>query len=147
MPLLDPDFVSRLDRLEILSRKILEGKLRGEHTARKHGPSAEFADHRNYTPGDDPRFIDWNILARLDRLLVKIFLAEQEPFLYLVLDQSKSCDFGQPNKAIYIKQVAAALGFVGLVNHHRVKILALGGGPIKQAGPLHSRFVLPRMIK
>src|ERR1700683_3563037 len=99
MPLLDADFVARLDRLDVLSRKILEGKLRGEYAAHQRGAGAEFADFRNYTPGDDARYIDWNIYARLDRLLVKIFLAEQEPNLYLILDQSKSCDYGPPNEA------------------------------------------------
>src|SRR5580704_10898007 len=100
--LLDPDFISRLDRLDILSRKILAGKLRGEKLTRRTESSVDLADFRDYAPGDDPRFIDWNIYARLDRLLLKLFLAEEDFFLHVLMDTSRSCDYGEPNKWMYI---------------------------------------------
>src|SRR5215469_10026059 len=112
--LLDSSFMSRLDQLDIMSRKILAGKMKGERRSKRRGQSVEFADFRNYVIGDDLRFIDWNIYARLDRLFLKLFMEEEDLSLYVLCDVSKSCDFGNPNKAFYIKQVAASLGYIGL---------------------------------
>src|SRR5205809_7145615 len=115
--LLDPAFMARLDRRGVMSRKLLAGKMKGERRSKRRGQSVEFADYRNYVVGDDLRFIDWNIYARLDRLFLKLFLEEEDLSLYVILDVSKSCDYGEPNKAMYLKKVAAALGYVGLVNY------------------------------
>src|ERR1044071_5909541 len=109
--LLAPEFMARLDQLDLMSRKLLAGKMKGERRSKRRGQSVEFADYRNYVIGDDLRFIDWNIYARLEKLFLKLFLEEEDLSLYIVLDVSKSCDFGTPNKAFYIKQVAAALGY------------------------------------
>src|SRR6059036_3924147 len=126
--LLDPQFMARLDQLDLVSRKMLAGKMKGERRSKRRGQSVEFADYRNYTIGDDLRFIDWNIYARLDKLFLKLFLEEEDLALYVLLDVSKSCDYGTPDKALYIKQVAAALGYVGLVNYNRVHITAMSNG-------------------
>src|ERR1700748_3852420 len=115
--LLDPSCMARLDQLDLLSRKLLAGKLKGERRSKRRGQSVEFADYRNYVIGDDLRFIDWNIYARLDKLFLKLFLEEEDLSLYVLLDVSKSCDFGNPSKALYIKKVAAALGYIGLVHY------------------------------
>src|ERR1700759_5574694 len=72
--LIDPQFMSRLHQLRVLSRKLLAGKLKGERRSKRRGQSVEFADYRNYSIGDDLRFIDWNIYARLDKLFLKLFL-------------------------------------------------------------------------
>ena len=69
--LLDRDFISKLDQLSLVSRKILAGKMRGERISKRRGESAEFADYRNYVSGDDLRFLDWNIYARLNQLFVR----------------------------------------------------------------------------
>src|SRR5215813_3160415 len=114
--MLDPAFMARLDQLDIMSRKILAGKMKGERRSKRRGQSVEFADYRNYVVGDDLRFIDWNIYARLDRLFLKLFLEEEDLALYVLVDMSKSSDYGNPHKSLYIKQVAAALGYIGLVN-------------------------------
>src|SRR5687768_13377176 len=123
--LLDPQFMARLDQLDVMSRKLLAGKMKGERRSKRRGQSVEFADYRNYVIGDDLRFIDWNIYGRLDRLFLKLFLEEEDLSLYILVDVSKSGDFGTPNKTAYMKQVAAALGYVGLVNYNRVNIVAL----------------------
>src|SRR5437667_10364155 len=107
--LLDPGFMARLDQLDVMSRKMLAGKMKGERRSKRRGQSVEFADYRNYVVGDDLRFIDWNIYARLERLFLKLFLEEEDLALYVLVDVSKSCDYGSPNKAFYLKQVAAAL--------------------------------------
>ncbi|HUB24142.1 MAG TPA: DUF58 domain-containing protein [Tepidisphaeraceae bacterium] len=145
--LLDPDFVARLDRLDILSRKILAGKLRGERLTRHKGSSVDLADFRDYTPGDDIRFIDWNIFARLDRLLVKLFLAEEDFFLHILMDVSKSTDYGDPNKADYLRRLAAALGYVGLVNQGWVTITAMADRITAATSLLRGRKRLPELLR
>src|SRR5213595_1580506 len=134
--LLDPAFMARLDQLDVMSRKLLAGKLKGERRSKRRGQSVEFADFRNYVIGDDLRFIDWNIYARLDKLFLKLFLEEEDLSLYVLVDVSKSCDYGEPNKAMYIKQVAAALGYIGLVNYNRVTLAAFADGIIAETGAM-----------
>ncbi|HEY1685114.1 MAG TPA: DUF58 domain-containing protein [Tepidisphaeraceae bacterium] len=143
--LLDAAFTARLDQLDLLSRKILLGKLHGERRSKKRGQSVEFADYRNYVPGDDPRFIDWNIYARLDRLLLKLFTEEEDLVLYVICDISRSTEFGEPNKARYIKQVAAALSYIGLVNANRVHVAAIGK-EVRETGAIRGRTKVPRML-
>jgi uncharacterized protein (DUF58 family) len=119
-PLLDPEFLHKLEQLELVSRKIFVGRMKGERKSKRRGSSVEFADHRNYSIGDDLRHIDWNVYGRLDRLFLKLFLEEEDLHVYTLLDASLSMDYGEPTKLHYGKQVAAALAFVGLVNHDRV---------------------------
>src|SRR5688572_21550598 len=101
--LLDPAFMARLDQLDLVSRKILAGKMKGERRSKRRGQSVEFADYRNYTIGDDLRFIDWNIYARLDKLFLKLFLEEEDLALYILVDTSASMNYGEPHKALYAK--------------------------------------------
>jgi uncharacterized protein (DUF58 family) len=127
-PLLDPDFIARLERLEIVSRKIFHGKLRGERRSKRRGESVEFADYRNYVLGDDLRFLDWNIYARLGRLFIKLFLEEEDLHVNLLVDTSASMDVGQPVKSRYAMQIAAALAYIGLSNNDRVSVYAFSDG-------------------
>src|SRR5688500_9805535 len=145
-PLLDPTFMARLDQLDVMSRKMLAGKMKGERRSKRRGQSVEFADYRNYTIGDDLRFIDWNIYARLDKLFLKLFLEEEALSLYLMLDVSKSCDFGEPQKARYLKQVAAALGYIGLVNYNRVSVVAMADGIVAETGAIRGRRRVAQML-
>jgi uncharacterized protein (DUF58 family) len=119
-PLLDPEFLHRLEQLELVSRRIFVGRMKGERKSKRRGSSVEFAEHRNYAYGDDLRHIDWNVYGRLDKLFLKLFLEEEDLHVYTLLDTSLSMDFGKPTKLRYGKQVAAALSFIGLVNHDRV---------------------------
>lgn len=119
-PLLDPEFLAKLEQLELVSKKIFVGRMKGERRSKRRGSSVEFADHRNYSTGDDLRHIDWNVYGRLDKLFLKLFLEEEDLHVYTMLDTSLSMDFGTPTKLHYGKQVAAALAFIGLVNHDRV---------------------------
>jgi uncharacterized protein (DUF58 family) len=124
--LLSPQVLAQLERLELVTRKIFRGKLKGERRSKRKGQSVEFADFRNYVHGDDLRFIDWNTYARLDRLFLKLFLEEEDLHFYALIDASPSMDFGEPTKFMYAKQLAAALGFVGLIRADRVRIETLG---------------------
>src|SRR5438552_12069589 len=123
-PLLDPQFLARLEQLELVSRKIFLGRMKGERRSKKKGQSVEFADYRNYVVGDDLRFLDWNLYARLERLFIRLFMEEEDLHFHVLIDCSASMNFGEPTKLQYARQVAAALGFVGLVNLDRVVISA-----------------------
>ncbi|NLE37654.1 MAG: DUF58 domain-containing protein [Pirellulaceae bacterium] len=112
--------------MELLSRKVFRGRMKGERRSQRKGQSVEFADYRNYVPGDDLRFIDWNTFARLERLFLKLFLEEEDLHFYALLDASVSMSFGDPTKLRYAQQLAAALGFIGLIRGDRVKIETLG---------------------
>ena len=125
--LVGSDLVPRLESLDVASRKVFAGKLRGERRSKKRGESVEFADHRPYAVGDDLRHIDWNIFARLDALFLKLFLEEEDLSLHLVLDASASSDCGVPNKFVFQQRLAMALGYIGLVNHNRVACSVIGG--------------------
>ena len=144
--LLSAEFMARLDQLDVMSRKILSGKMKGERRSKRRGQSVEFADFRNYVIGDDLRFIDWNIYARLEKLFLKLFLEEEDLAVYVLVDISRSVDYGEPNKALYIKQVAAALGYIGLVNYNRVTIAAMSDGIVAETGAMRGRRNVARMI-
>src|SRR5215210_7452051 len=121
-PLLEPDFLARLEQLELVSRKIFLGRLKGERRSKRKGQSVEFADYRNYVVGDDLRFLDWNLFARLEKLFLRLFTEEEDLHFYVLIDNSLSMDFGSPTKLHFARQVAAALGFIGLVNLDRVVV-------------------------
>src|SRR2546428_267328 len=144
--LLDPQFLAKLEQLELASRKIFLGRLKGERRSKRRGQSVEFMDFRNYVIGDDLRFLDWNLYARLDRLFLRLFLEEEDLHISILIDASLSMDFGSPTKLHYAKQVAAALGFVGLVGSDRVVIEAFGEGASLTSAPLRGRRSLWRML-
>lgn len=147
LPLLSPDFLAKLESLELSSRRIFRGKIRGERRSARKGQSVEFADYRNYVAGDDLRFIDWNTYARLDRLFLKLFMEEEDLHVHLLLDASASMGFGEPSKLAYAKQVAAALGFVGLVHSDRVVIETLDQRTRQGGVVLRGRASVWRMLK
>lgn len=128
--LLGSALIARLSQLDVSSRKVFSGKLKGERRSKRRGSSVEFADHRPYVVGDDLRRIDWNIFGRLDRLFLKLFLEEEDLTLHLVIDASASTDCGDPSKFLFIQRAAAALAYIGLVNMHRVTITAIGERPL-----------------
>ena len=117
-----PEFLAQLERLSLLSRRAFRGSVKGERRSPRRGHSVEFADYRAYGIGDDLRYVDWNVYGRLDRLHVKLFVDEEDLCLHLLVDASASMAFGRPTKLEYAVRLAAALGFVGLVNHERVGV-------------------------
>lgn len=126
--LLDADFLASMDSLEVISRKILQGKVQGERRSRRRGQSVEFAGHRPYVAGDDLRHMDWNILGRLDQLFLKLFLQEQDLSLRIVTDFSASMEGGDPPKFQFARKLSAALAYLGLVNNDRVTVDIFGDG-------------------
>lgn len=115
----------KLERLAILSRQAISGKLQGERRSTKRGQSVEFADFRPYAPGDDFRRIDWNAYARLERFFIKLFIEEEDLTVHLVVDNSRSMDWGEPNKFVYAVKSAGALGYIALAGLDRVTVTAL----------------------
>jgi uncharacterized protein (DUF58 family) len=124
--LFDEATLRRLEQLAILSRRAMAGQLQGERRSPKRGQSVEFADFRPYALGDDIRRVDWNAYARLERFFVKLFVQEEDLTVHLLLDCSRSMDWGTPNKLRYALRAAGALGYVALVGLDRVTVTALG---------------------
>lgn len=122
--LFDEEFQRRLDYLAIVSRRIYAGRMRAERRSKKTGSGIEFADHRDYAPGDDFRYLDWNVYQRTGRLLVRLFEEEEDLSVYVIVDTSRSMGMGEPSKLVYGKKIAAALAYVALANLDRVSLLS-----------------------
>ena len=144
--LLSPELLARLERLELVSRKVFRGRMKGERKSKRKGQSVEFHDFRNYVAGDDLRLIDWNLYARLDQLFLKLFQEEEDLHFYALIDASESMNFGDPKKLKVAKQLAAALGYVGLCRADRVSVQALGP-PGRSAPVLRGRASLWKMLR
>lgn len=129
--LLSPLFMQSLDKLDVLSRKILAGKLQGDRRSKQRGQSVEFADYRPYVVGDDLRFIDWNLYARLDKLFLRLFMEEQDLSVTIAVDLSRSMHYGKPDKSHYARQLTAAMSYISLVNFNRVAVYAFGGAKME----------------
>ncbi|MFL5777867.1 MAG: DUF58 domain-containing protein [Chloroflexota bacterium] len=123
----DEAFLRQLERLLLLMRSPVRGGLKGGRRSVKRGQSVEFADYRDYTLGDDLRQLDWNVYARLERLFVKLFVEEEDVRVSLLVDASASMSSGRPEKLLFAKRVAAALGYIGLASEDRVSVSALTG--------------------
>jgi len=145
--LLTPEFMAKLDQLALVSRKIFAGKLRGERISKRKGESVEFADHRSYVIGDDFRFLDWNIYARLEKLFIKLFLEEEDLHISILVDVSKSMDWGEPGKSLYARRIAAAMAYIGLVNFDRVSLYTYADGLQNEIAGLRGRRLMFKVVE
>ena len=121
--LFDEELQRRLEVLALVARKIYRGRQRAERRTRKTGAGIEFADHREYAPGDDFRYLDLNVYQRTGRLLIRLFEEEEDLSVYVIVDTSRSMEMGSPAKLDYAKRIAAALSYVALANLDRVSVL------------------------
>lgn len=150
----DQSFLKKLEYLHIVAKKAFAGRLRAERRSRKTGAGIEFADHRDYTPGDDLRYLDWAVYGRMDRLLLRLFEEEEDLYIYLLIDGSTSMRLGAPPSATsflargpdgriakigYAAQVAAALAYVGLSNLDRVAIYEFADGLREKLPPARGK--------
>jgi uncharacterized protein (DUF58 family) len=121
--LLDPEFLRELEAL----RRRMEIRARsgaaGEHAAKRKGGSAEFQEHRAYSPGDDLRRVDWLAFARTGEPVLKLFRAEEDVVVRLLLDASASLDWGDPPKIEVARRLAAAFGYMALAGSQRAQLL------------------------
>jgi uncharacterized protein (DUF58 family) len=119
-PLFDSGFLKKLEMLTLVAKQLFRGDSRGERRSSIHGASVEFADFRPYVQGDDFRRIDWNAYAKFETLMLRLFVEEQELAVHILLDCSKSMDFGNPRKFDYARKIAAAIAYMALANTDRV---------------------------
>jgi len=137
--LFDEGFLKKLEYLYIVSKKVFAGRTRAERRTRKVGSGIEFADYREYVPGDDFRYLDWNIYGRMDKLLLRLFEEEEDLYIYLIVDASDSMQMGSPPKLHYAMQIAAALCYVGLANLDRVSIVTFADGLKERLPPARGK--------
>ncbi|MFK7849891.1 MAG: DUF58 domain-containing protein [Akkermansiaceae bacterium] len=116
--LTDPSFISQLEALNLLARRVLRGSLQADRRTQRRGTGITFADYAQYNPGDDYRAIDWKIYARTEELLVKLFEVEEDTTVYILFDCSRS----MASKFGYARRLAAALGYIALNGMDRVVV-------------------------
>ena len=135
--LLDPHFVSKLARLDLTARLVVEGFLTGLHRSPYHGFSVEFAEHRQYMPGDPLRHLDWKVLAKSDRKYIKQYEEETNLRAMLLVDTSASMGYGSHGitKLDYARQLAAALAYLMLRQNDAVGMFAFASGQGEQIPP------------
>ena len=145
--LLTPQFLKQLDPFYIRAKPAFRGKFRGERRSLNRGTGMEFADYRVYEPGDDLRHVDWNIYARLDRLFIKLFHTDEDLSLALLIDNSRSMEFGSPTKLLCAKQIAAALGYIALAHADSIAVYTCAERLSLMLPPTTGKSQFPRLTK
>jgi len=145
--LLDPGFARELEAL----RRRLSVRARsgsgGERVASRRGSSAEFLEHRPYAAGDDLRRMDWLAFARTGAPVLKLFRAEEDVVVRLVVDASGSLDFGDPPKLLVARRLAAAIGYMALASSERAQVLTAGEGLVRVREPVRGRGALAALLR
>ncbi|MEM7629416.1 MAG: DUF58 domain-containing protein [Planctomycetota bacterium] len=137
--LLDPALAAALDRLDVASTRMFAGRLPGERRSKRRGRSVEFDDFRPYASGDDLRFLDWNVFARFDRLVVKLFRDEQDLAVHVVVDLSRSMAAGSPRKDVAASRLGAAIATLALRRQNRVGLSAITPAGVRTHPPARGR--------
>ncbi len=146
--LIEPRLMARLEQLDIVARKILVSRQKGERRSKRRGNSVEFDDYRPYVRGDDIRHLDWNVYGRLEKLFIKLFREEEDITVTVLLDASGSMDHGTPCKFDYARKLAAAIAYTALMNNHRTTIGSFGTTLHSMTKPLRGRHkLLPLLTK
>ena len=122
---LDAGFLAMLEARDLKIRDPMNGLFGGNRRSKAYGSSAEFADFREYVPGDDLRRIDWNLYGRFEKLFLKLFVDERQLHHRIYLDASASMDWGKPSKADTALKLAAAMGFMAVSAMDRVSYFAV----------------------
>ena len=144
---IDDAFLGRLRRASLASRRNLTSGLTGEHSSPRRASALEFADYRSYSPGDDFRRVDWNAYLRLDHLLVKLADAPERVALHLLLDGSKSMDWGSPSKFAYARRLAVGLAYVALSHMDAVNLMVLQGQECFRVSRQESARATPLLVR
>jgi uncharacterized protein (DUF58 family) len=142
----DEGFLRQLERLGLLMKQPARGGLKGGRRSTKRGQSVEFADYRDYALGDDLRQLDWNVYARLEKLFVKLFIEEEDVTMTFLLDASPSMAYGRPQKLLFAKRAAAALGYIGLGSEDRVVVASLTGRTARRQAALRGSGRVFRLL-
>ena len=123
--IIDGGFIAMLEARDLRIQNPMNGMFGGNRRSRAYGSSAEFADFREYAPGDDLRRIDWNLYARFEKLYMKLFVDERQLRHNIYIDASASMDWGEPNKAHIALKLAAAIGYLSVQAMDRVSFYAI----------------------
>ena len=130
--LFPPDFLTKLEYLSIMSKRVFRGSLLAQRRTMQLGAGIEFSDHREYATGDDLRYLDWNVYARHGDLLLKRFQEEQDLHVYLMVDCSRSMGYGDPPKFDLARQLTAALAYIALADLDRIAVVAYANDIISE---------------
>ena len=141
--LTDPSFIRRLDSLYLLARKVLSGSLQADRKSSKKGTGITFADYAEYHFGADYRSIDWRVFARFENLVVKLFEVEEDATIYILLDRSRSMQ----SKFDYSRQLAAALGYIGLNCLDRLAVYGIADTLNPILAPCRGRGSVMKFLK
>lgn len=144
--LIEPRLMGRLEQLDIVARKILVSRQKGERRSKRRGNSVEFDDYRPYVRGDDIRHLDWNVYGRLEKLFIKLFREEEDIYVHILVDASASMDHGSPCKFDYARKLAAALAYTALMKNHRTSVGSFSGNLDAITRPLRGRHKLLRLL-
>ena len=148
MTLFDADFLPKLDQLSLVSRRAAHGQLLAKRTARHRGSGLEFADHREYQPGDDFRYLDWNVYARHGELLLKRFHEERDLRVDFVLDCSRSMEAGDTEvKFDHARRIAACLVAIALTQLDRVSLVSFADGVVDQLPVARGKHQLLSLLR
>lgn len=137
--LFDSNFLKKLEQLVISSKMTIADGASGNRKSRAKGSSVEFSDYREYSIGDDFKRIDWNAYGRFEKLFIKLFMEEREAPIHIFLDNSKSMDWGEPNKSISSRRLAAALSYISLCSYDRVSLVCLNNAVDKYKPDLRGK--------
>ena len=138
LQLFNEAFLQRLSRLSLQAQQTLRGRPSiGDHLSRRQLPTTIFSDHRPYSAGDDYRYVDWNAYAHQDEMFIKLGEIEQNVTIHLLLDMSRSMDWGKPKKLHSMLQLGAALGYLALTHHDRLIVQPFGSSLMRPFGPSH----------
>ena len=152
-PLFDSAFLAKLEQLHLLAKRMFRGEHRAERRTRQTGASLEFADYREYTPGDEPRSIDWNAYGRLDRLFVKLYEQERDLPVTFLVDCSASMRWvpegaaGVLEKFDQARRICAALAYIALANLDRVNIHFFAANPVAELGVARGKAEFHSILK
>lgn len=146
----DETTLRKLNQLTLVASRIRSGAMKGERRSSRRGSSVEFADYRNYTPGDDLRRLDWNIYARLERPFIKLLEEEEDLAVHILIDGSQSMDWGEAeqNKFQYAQRLAAGLGAITLASGDVLTVSLLQRGRVAaEFGPSRGQAALTRLFR
>lgn len=136
---LDENFLKQLEKLKLITQKGMKGPYRGEHKSWKSGEGQEFLDYRNYQAGDDLRYVDWSVYGRFDKLFIKLFHAEENQTVHILVDISRSMQAGTPPKMLSAQKVAAAVSYICLSNFDRVTVAAFADQIVDSKPPVRGK--------
>jgi uncharacterized protein (DUF58 family) len=144
---IDEDFLAALEKFRIASRRGVRSSHAGEHRTRQSGEGLEFLDYRKYHLGDDLRYVDWSVYGRLDKLFIKLFHAEANQTVHLLLDMSRSMGIGSPPKHICTKKIAAAVGYICAANLDKVGVTAFSDTLTEEHPPVRGKRRYPELLQ